>query len=164
MNPWNFFKYLNEILKNMCLRNKRLYVLGDLNDNFLSDGNRLNAILSTNELHQIVEKPTRVTPQSATLLDIIATKIYDKVIHKDVIHNSIADHDLIIVIVYITKPKRKTVMKTYHYLAAYSNNALCNVLLVETPTLNKILLTDDVDTQVNMLTSVITNCLDQCAP
>lgn len=64
------------------------------------------------------------------------------------------------VIVNITKPKRKTVMKTYRHLGAYSNDAL----LTETHTLKKILLTDDVDTQVNILTSAITNCLDQCAP
>ncbi len=52
------FDYLDESLKNMCLRNKGLYVLGDLNDNLLSIGNRLNAILNTNRLHQIVHKPT----------------------------------------------------------------------------------------------------------
>ncbi len=68
------------------------------------------------------------------------------------------------VTVNITKPKRNTVMKTYRHLGTYSNDALCNALLTETPTFNKILLTDDVDTQVNILTSVITNCLAQCAP
>ncbi len=72
-----------------------MYVLGDLNDNLLSSGNRLKTILNANRLRQIVDKPTRVTPQSATLLDIIATDKYDTVIHKDVIPNVIADHDLI---------------------------------------------------------------------
>ncbi len=148
----------------MWLRNKGLYVFGDLKDNLLSNGNRLNAIISTNKLHQIVDKPTRVTSQSAALLDIIAANIYDRVIHKDVIPNIIADHNLITVIVNIIKPKRKTVMKTYRHLGAYSNDALCNAFLTETPTLNKILLTDDADNQVNILTSVISNCLDQCAP
>ncbi len=141
-----------------------MYVLGDLNDNLLSSGNRLKAILSANRLHQIVDKPTRVTPQSATLLDIIATNKYDTVIQKDVIPNVIADHDLINVVVNISKPKRKNVMKTFRHFGSYSNDALCNALLTETPTLNKIPLTDDVDTQVNILTSALTKCLDQCAP
>ncbi len=79
----------------MCLRNKGLYVLVDLNDKLLSSGNRLKAILSANRLHQIIDKPTRVTPQSATLLDIITTNKYDTVIHKDVIPNVIADRTLI---------------------------------------------------------------------
>ncbi len=55
-------------------------------------------------------------------------------------------------------------MKTYRHLEAYSNDALCNAILTETPTLKKIPITDDVDTQVNILTLAITNCLDQCAP
>ena len=162
--PQETFEYLNEILKNMCLRNKGLYVLGDLNDNLLSSSNKLDAIFSTNKLHQIVDKPTRVTQQSATLLDIIATNKHDTVIYKDVIPNIIADHDLITATVNITKPKRKTVTKTFRHLGAYSNDALCNALLTETPTLSKISQTDDVDTQVNILTSTFTNCLDKCAP
>ncbi len=113
------FDYLNEILKNMCLKNKGLYLLDNLNYNLLSSGNRLKAILNANRLHQIVDKHTRVTPQSAALLDIIAMNKYDAVIHKDVIPNAIADHDLITVIVNITKPKRKTVMKTFRHLGAY---------------------------------------------
>ncbi len=148
----------------MCLRNKGLYVLGDLNGNFLSSGNRLKAILSANRLHQIVDKPTWVTPQSATVLEIIATKKYDTVIRKDVIPNVTTDHNLITVIVNITKPKHETVMKTFRHLGAYRNDALCNALLTETCTLNKIPLTDDVYTQLNIFTSALTNCLDQCAP
>ncbi len=89
---------------------------------------------------------------------------YDTVIHKDVIPNVIADHGLINVIVNISKPKHKTVMKTCRHLGVYSNDALCNALLTETPTPNKIPLSDDVHTQVNILTSVLTYCLDQCAP
>ena len=162
--PQDTFEYLNEIIKIMCLKNKNLYVLGDLNDNLLSSGNKLTAIFSSNRLQQIIEKPTRVTPQSATLLDILATNKLNTIIHKDVIPNVIADHDLITAAINITKPKRNTVIKTLRHLGAYSNDALCNALLTETPTLNKIHLTDDVDTQVNILTSTFTNCLDRCAP
>ncbi len=97
------FDYLDELLKNMCLRKEELYVLGDLNDELLSSGNKLNVILRTNRIHQIVDKTTLVTQQSATLLDIITISIYDKVINKDVIPNVIADHDLITVIVNIIK-------------------------------------------------------------
>ncbi len=84
-------------------------------------------------------------------MDITVTHIYDTVIHKDVIPNVIADLDLITLIINITKPKRKTVMKTYRLLGAYCKDALCNTLLTETPTFSKILLTDNVDTQVNTL-------------
>ncbi len=45
----------------------------------------------------------------------------------------------------------------------YSTDALCNALLTDTPTLNKISLTDDIDIILNFLTSAFTNCLSQCA-
>ncbi len=142
----------------MCLRNKGLYLLGDLKDKLLSNGNRLNVILSTNKPHETVNKPTRVTPQSATLLDIVATNIYLTVIHKNVIPNVIVDHDLSTVILNIAKHKHKTVMKMYRHLGVYSNDAMCYALLTETLTLNKIPLTDNVDIQMNILTSAFTNC------
>ncbi len=48
--PQETFDYINEILRNMCLRNKGLYVLGDLNDDLLSSGNKLSAIIRANKL------------------------------------------------------------------------------------------------------------------
>ncbi len=42
----------------------------------------------------------------------------DTVIHKDVIHNILDDHDLITAVVNITKPKRQSVNKTFRRLGA----------------------------------------------
>ncbi len=53
------------------MRNKGLYVLGDLSDDWLSSENELSTIIRANKLYQIIDRPTRVTPQSATLLDIL---------------------------------------------------------------------------------------------
>ncbi len=72
-----------------------------------------------NKLHQIVDKPTRVTPQSATLLDVIVTNTRDTVLHKDVILSVIADHDLITATIDITKPKRRATIKTFRHMGAY---------------------------------------------
>ncbi len=56
-------------------------MLGDLNDDLLTNGSKLNTIISMNKLHQLVDKPTRVTPQSATLLDVIVTNTRNTMIH-----------------------------------------------------------------------------------
>ncbi len=48
-------------------------MLGDINDDLLKRGNKLSTIININILHQIVDKLTRVTQKSATLLDIIVT-------------------------------------------------------------------------------------------
>ncbi len=81
-----------------------------------------------------------------------------------VIPSNIADHDLITAMVNITKPKRQPVMKTFCRLGAYSKDVFCDALLTATPALNVISSTDDVDFQARTLTSVLTNCLDHCAP
>ncbi len=75
--PQETFNYVCETLRNMCLKNKRLYMLGDLNDDLLSNSNKLNTIMSMNKLQQIIDKPTHITTQSATLLDIIITNRQD---------------------------------------------------------------------------------------
>ncbi len=81
-------------------------MLGDLNDDLLTNGSKLSTIISMNKLHQIIDKPTRVTPQSATILDVIGTNTRDTVMLKDIIPNIIADHDLITATIDIKKPKR----------------------------------------------------------
>ncbi len=68
----------------MSLRNKGLYVLGDLSDDWLTSDNKLSAIIRANKLYQIIDKPTRVTPQSATLLDILITNRQHTILHTDV--------------------------------------------------------------------------------
>ena len=141
-----------------------MYVLGDLNDNMLVPGNRLNRIIHVNRLHQIIDLPTRVTPQSATLLDVLITNKQETILHKDVIPNIIGDHDLITASINITKPKRLPVIKTFRHLGAYSRDALCNALLSRSNTLNQLLNTDDVDIQVSIFTSAFSAYLDSCAP
>jgi len=63
----------------------------------------------------------------------------------------VADHELIAATLNLSKPKRQPVVYTFHCLKEYSQNYFCNLLLEEDPTLNKILQTDDVNTQVKCL-------------
>ncbi len=102
-----------------------------------------------NKLHQIIDKPTRVTPQSATLLDVIVTNTRDTVIHRDVVPNVNADHDLISSTTDIKKPKRVATTKTFRHMGAYRRDAFCNAVLSHASELNNIYRTDDIDTQVN---------------
>ncbi len=73
-----------------------------------------------NKLHQIIDKPTRVTAQSATLQDVIVTNTRDTVIHSDLIPNVIANHDIISSTIDIKKPKRVATIKTFPHMGAYS--------------------------------------------
>ncbi len=58
---------------------KDFYVLGDFNDDKLSKGNKMCGIVKNYKLSQMIDEPTRVTPTSATLLDLVITNKPDLV-------------------------------------------------------------------------------------
>ncbi len=147
----------------MCLQRRTAFILGDLDDNLLAQNSRLSRIIGNHKLTQLIHKPTRITPTSSTLLDVIITNRPDHVIHVDVVPGVIADHDLITVTADISKPKREPVTKVVRDLSTYSSDSLCS-LLSHAPTLNTILQTDDVDAQVDILKTVFTSNLNTCAP
>lgn len=162
--PHNTFDYILDVLRLICLRNKPIFILGDLNDDLFSSNNKLSQIIKNTKLCQIIDKPTRVTPMSATLLDVIITNKPDIVIHSDVTPCGIADHDLVSVIVDITKPKRQPEIRTLRNLKDYNKDMFCNKILNEVPSLNTILQTDDVNKQVEVFNDVFIKCLNECAP
>ena len=67
-----------------------MYMLGDLNEDLLK-ANRLEQILNNLNLYQLIKEPTRITPRSKTLIDVIITNNSDTVIHAEKLL-SIADH------------------------------------------------------------------------
>ncbi len=76
----------------------------------------------------------------------------------------IAGHDLISIVIDGSKPKRLPIIRTFRHLGNYSNDAFCSRLLQKIHCFNRILLTDDVNTQVAIFTTTFTDCLDECAP
>lgn len=160
----NSFDYIADVLQSMSMRKKPIFVLGDLNDDQLQNNNKLSRIIKNNKLSQLIDKPTRITPTSATTIDLIITNTPELALNSDVIPHCIADHDLITTTINISKPKCSPTLKTFRDLSKYDKDTFCLQLLNEANNLDKILNTDDVNEQVNILTSVITNSLDLCAP
>ena len=103
----------------MSMRNKPLFVMGDLNEDLLV-ANRLDRIIGNCNLKQLITKPTRITDTSKTLLDVIITNNTDMVIKSDVYPCEIADHELISMEINISKPKRQPIYKQMHSFANYS--------------------------------------------
>ena len=86
------------------------------------------------------------------------------VAYSDVVASPVADHESINVLLNVSKPKRIPVYKTFRCLRNYSQEIFCNLLLEEVSTLNNILNTNDVSSQVNILTGVMMKSLNVCAP
>ena len=160
----NAYDYIRDILQLVSLENKKLFLLGDLNDDQLICQSKLLKIVNTMNLVQVINEPTRITPTSKTLLDVVITNAHEIISGSEVTASHLSDHEQISVEIDVRKPKRKPEVKTFRSLKNYNQNILCNKLLDKVPILNQILNTDDVDKQVDILTSTFGLCLNSCAP
>ncbi len=140
------------------------FMIGDLIDNFLSPSSKLSRIVTTSKLTQVIDKPTRVTPTSATFFDVVITNMPNIISDSYIIPGVVADHDLIGVFVDISKPKGQPVTKTKRDLRNYSSENLCTHNSNETLKLIQILHKDNVNKQVLLLTWVMTDNINQCGP
>ena len=162
--PSNSFNYLFNLFSHICLRKKPFLILGDINDNLLSPENKIGNIINNLSLTQLIKKPTRITANSATLIDLIITNKKDFIVDVDVLSCSVADHELVTVTINVRKEKRTPSTKTFRSLEYYSQNIFCQLLLDLSFILNDILETDNVSDQVHIFNHVFINCLDSCAP
>lgn len=123
---YDFITEINPMLENISNENKNTYIMGDFNIDLLKEeSNRpiheyLNLIL-THSFIPTITKPTRITENSATLIDNILTNNYCNVSSK-ILTTDISDH---FPTVLITRTKIKQNLsndKIPTYKRNYSNN------------------------------------------
>ncbi len=131
---------------------------------FLSKNNKMEQVINNTKLSELVKKQTRTTSLSATLLNLIVTNNPALVMDHDVIVCRIAGHDLMTLTRDIAKPKRLPITKTFREMKKYSPKLFCNLLISESKTLKNIYITDNVNTQVEVLNGIFFKCLNFCAP
>ena len=89
------FSYLDTLLR----KNIEHYFIGDINCNLFSEINaNVNALLNISDVYglkQLISEPTRITPSSSSLIDLVFTNQPDLVSFSGVSHVSIRDHSLV---------------------------------------------------------------------
>ena len=120
------FSLLSDVFKIMLLKKKPIFILGDFNDDCLNKSNHISKVCKNLNLSQVIEKPTRITNHSSTLLDLIITNNINMIIRSDVTPSPIADHEIISVLINIRKPKKEVEVRTYRTRKNYSPNIFCN--------------------------------------
>ena len=95
-NP-NFSSDLSDMLKVVNEQTMEVILTGDLNINYLKkdDHQCLKEIFSVQSLKQIVNKSTRVTKESSTMIDLIFTNNKSTIAHVDVLPLCLSDHDCV---------------------------------------------------------------------
>ena len=86
---------------------KEVFICGDFNCNMMSRyalSSKIKDLCSSLSLKQLIEEPTRVTPHSSTLLDLIMTNSVN-ISKAGVIDPGVSDHSLVYVIRKFKRPK-----------------------------------------------------------
>ena len=93
----SFLETFDKQLSNIIRENKEVIIVGDINFNYLdeSNGNQFKDILSLNGFAQVVNDPTRIIPNSETLIDVILTSKQENVCDIKIIPTAISDHDAV---------------------------------------------------------------------
>ena len=94
-----YYGQMLDLCEQAMSQDKDMLIIGDLNYNY-----KIDESLNNNPLHymenlfllsQLVEKHTRVTPSSSTLIDVILSSIPEKHTHCDTVKIALSDHYLI---------------------------------------------------------------------
>ena len=93
-----FKEYLKSVLSKLKNSNKQLYLIGDFNLNLLDYSTNTKVknfinLLFQHGLMPLINKPTRVTRRSATLIDLIITnQFHNSLCTTGIIKTQISDH------------------------------------------------------------------------
>ena len=120
----NFASIFHDMININASESKELILMGDLYIDYVDNLNLkgIKGIIAGNGLKQIINKPTRVTKDTCTFIDIIATSHDQNVRNQITCPISLSDHDLVDVILkknWQKSPPRRITTRTY---AKYDKN------------------------------------------
>ena len=96
----DFFCFLENTIKCLDSENKEVIVIGDLNCDYSPDKtkthdfHRLTTVSEVFQFTQIIDKPTRITAISKSIIDLIYTNHLSRVVTHGVVDYGISDHCL----------------------------------------------------------------------
>ena len=105
---------------------KEILLVGDFNCDFsakrLTSGcKQLKSLFRTLSVTQLIDSPTRITKDTSTLLDLIATNCPQNISKSGVISSGFSDHEMIFFIRKINWKRFPAQMKTFRNYANYDH-------------------------------------------
>lgn len=160
----NFNELFNEFLMHLSDESKECILLGDLNCDFLkpADNKEMKLTLSEYGFTQIIKDATRVTKETKTLIDIIATNRPETIANSTVIQSSISDHDLIACMRKLNHKKFSP--KTIKCRNYKSYNPQLMNLDFDCVSWIPVLTAPDVNTALNIFNFIVKDIFDKHAP
>ena len=161
------FKYFELFLEKVEPKYKEIYLLGVLNCNFLSNPLeyhtlQLMDVLISFQMNQVLAEPTRVTPISKTLIDVVITNSKERLSHTGAYPLSISDHYLIYAIRKIGIPRGRPRFVEARNFKHFDESKFKNDLINATwPCIDNF---QDVNRALTAWTKVFLSVVDKHAP
>ena len=117
----NLFNECDVFLQKCESENKELVVVGDINCDVMKSPpdahtQQFNFLSSLYQLEQLINKPTRVTKKSSTLIDLVLTTMKENISASGVIHVGMSDHSLVYAVrKYVILKHKPTVREVRDY-------------------------------------------------
>ena len=145
-------------------------LLGDFNVNFLAtknDGSRalkrkLLSFTSMFNLEQLIDKPTRITENSSTLIDLLFANNNHRIVASGVLHVNLNDHSLIYCVVKAGVRRTPGRVIEYRSFKTYSKQSF--LLDLEHVNFDLVDKEQDINVAVNKGNQLFTNVADLHAP
>ena len=129
-DPYKFIEALSNSFTNLDTTKSDIVIMGDFNVDFSSKkGSKLQqsfkSFLLSYDLHQIIEKATRVTEYSETLIDFICVSNKHRVVQWDVDDSHLSDHSIVVCVLKGGVPK--TPSRTFEYRSYRKYNSFAAI-------------------------------------
>ena len=129
----DFMNPFRDVLESASAKNKELVVTGDFNCDFLvkscsKETKELKEIFRNFGLTQLIDKSTRSTEESSTLLDLFASNSPGNITFTNVVASSLSGHDMLIAVRKINACKLPTSTIEWRNYAKYNPSAFCDDL------------------------------------
>ena len=114
--PSEFFDHFEKLIKAIDDENKEMYILGDLSCDMLKTDEdssvptkKIKTLYELYQLSQLIDKATRVTMTTSSLIDHIVANKPEKNSDSGVIHTGLSDHSMVFAIrkISVVKKTRK---------------------------------------------------------
>ena len=131
-----FFDYFEKLIKVINNENKEMYIIGDLKCDVLKRGKDSNTptkkikfLYELYQLSQLIDKQTRITMTTSSLIDHIVTNTPEKIFDSGAIHTGVSDHSLVFAIRKISVVKKREHSVEIRNLKNFSEKKLVHKVL-----------------------------------
>ena len=125
----DFMKKLSDILDTASAEGKELLLFGDFNSCFMSshrnnsDCKQLKSLFRSMNIKQLIDKPTRITKDLKSLIDLVAANCPQNVCNSGVVSAHLIDHELTYCVRKMNGKKAPSQLKTFRNYANFNVNA-----------------------------------------